>query len=72
MDPKSNFQKQIVEYLESTHMSEFIIGSLEDVKKHVDIAELGGGYKNPTETLPIPPPPKYNQNDCGNVSPTML
>ena len=33
MDPESDFQKQIVEYLESTHMGEFITGSLEDVKK---------------------------------------
>ena len=46
-------------------MSEFIIGSLEDVKKYVDIAELDDDYKSPTETLPIPPPPQYNQNDCG-------
>jgi len=26
------------------------------VKKKVDIAELDDEYKNPTETLPIPPP----------------
>jgi hypothetical protein len=45
--------------------SEFITGSLEDVKKNVDIAELDDDYKNPTETLPIPPPPQCNQNECG-------
>src|ERR1700683_2994904 len=65
MDPDSDFQKQMVEYLESTHMGEFITGSLEDVKKNVDIAELDDDYKNPTETLPIPPPPQCNRNDCG-------
>src|SRR6267378_1215439 len=65
MDPESDFQKKMVEYLESVHMGEFITGSLEDVKKNVDIAELDDKYKNPTETLPIPPPPQCNQNECG-------
>jgi hypothetical protein len=33
MDPESDFQKKMVEYLESVHMGEFITGSLDDVKK---------------------------------------
>src|SRR6202050_4274804 len=65
MDPESDFQKKMVEYLESVHMGEFIAGSLEDVKQNLDIAELDDNYKNPTETLPIPPPPQCNQNECG-------
>jgi len=65
MDPESDFQKKMVEYLESVHMGEFITGSLENVKHNVDIAELNDEYKNPTETLPIPPPPQCNQNECG-------
>jgi len=65
MDPESDFQKKMVEYLESVHMGEFITGSLEDVKQNLDIAELDDQYKNPTETLPIPPPPQCNQNACG-------
>jgi hypothetical protein len=65
MDPESDFQKKMVEYLESVHMGEFITGSLEDVRQNLDIAELDGNYKNPTETLPIPPPPQCNQNECG-------
>ena len=65
MDPKSDFQKKMVEYLESVHMGEFITGSLEDVKRNLDIAELDDQYKNLTETLPIPPPPQCNQNACG-------
>ena len=60
MDPESDFQKKMVEYLESVHMGEFITGSLEDVKKNVDIAELDDKYKNPIETLPIQPPPQCN------------
>src|SRR5882762_5085314 len=65
MDPESDFQKKMVEYLESIHMGEFITGSLEDVKQNLDIAELDDQYKNPTETLPISPPPQCNQNACG-------
>ncbi|KIM92270.1 hypothetical protein PILCRDRAFT_48053, partial [Piloderma croceum F 1598] len=65
MDPESDFQKKMVEYLESVHMGEFITGSLDDVKRNVDIAELDDEYQNPTETLPIAPPPQCNQNKCG-------
>jgi hypothetical protein len=57
--------KKKVEYLESVQMGEFITGSLEDVKKNVDIAKLDDEYKNTTETLPIPPPLQCNQNECG-------
>ena len=39
MDPESDFQKKMVEYLESVHMGEFITGSLEDVKQNLDIAK---------------------------------
>ena len=47
------------------HIGEFITGSLEDVKQNVDIVELDDEYKNPTETLPIPPPPECKHNECG-------
>ena len=46
-------------------MGEFITGSLKDVKQNLDIAELDDKYKNPTETLPIPPPPQCEQIGCG-------
>jgi hypothetical protein len=65
LDPNSDFQRKIVEYLESVHMGEFMTGKMEDVKKHLDIAELDDNYKNPTETLPVSPPPPCNQNECG-------
>jgi hypothetical protein len=41
-------------------MGELITGSLEDVKQNLDITKLDDEYKNPTETLPIPPPPQCN------------
>ena len=65
MDPESDFQKKMVEYLESAHMGEFITGSLADVKLNLDNAEVDDKYKTPTETLPVPPPPVCNQNECG-------
>ena len=55
MNLESDFQKQMVEYFESTHIGEFITGGLEDVKQNVDLAELDDDYKNPTETLSIQP-----------------
>ncbi|EIW51249.1 uncharacterized protein TRAVEDRAFT_137693, partial [Trametes versicolor FP-101664 SS1] len=68
MDPKSDFQKAMVEYLESVHMGEFMTGSMESVKWN--IAEED--HKNPsrvppTETLPEPPPKKCDhstKSDC--------
>ena len=66
MDPDSEFQRKIVEYLESVHMGEFMTGKMGDVKKQLDLAELDDNYINPTETLPIPPPPLLcSQNECG-------
>jgi len=65
MDLESDIVLKKVEYLESVHMGEFITGSLENVKKNVDIAELDDEYKNPTETLPISPSLQCNQNECG-------
>jgi len=55
----------MVEYFESVDMGEFITGNLEDVEQNLDIAKLDDQYKNPTETLPIPPPSQCNQNACG-------
>ncbi|EIW57813.1 uncharacterized protein TRAVEDRAFT_76881, partial [Trametes versicolor FP-101664 SS1] len=68
MDPNSDFQKAMVEYLESVHMGEFMTGSMKSVKQN--IAEED--HKNPsrvppTETLPEPPPKKCNhstKSDC--------
>jgi hypothetical protein len=73
MNPESDFQtKKMVEYLESVHMGEFITGSLKDVKQNMGIAELDDDYKNPMETLPIPPPPNVTRMSVENVSPAML
>ena len=36
LDPESDFQKLMVEYLESIHQGEFFNGKLEDVIEQVD------------------------------------
>jgi hypothetical protein len=66
MDQNSEFQRKMVEYLESVHMGEFMTGKMEDVKKGLDIAELNDDYRNPTETLLIPPPSPCSKDECGS------
>jgi len=54
MDPNSDFQKKIVEYLESVHVGEFMTGSMDQ--------NMGDAkYEDPTQTLPDPPP---EPTDC--------
>ena len=66
MKPDSVFQEQIIQYLESCHIGEFNTGTLEEVRDKVIKKEKSKGYKNPTETLPIPVPSKckLNCNKC--------
>jgi hypothetical protein len=65
MDPTSDFQKAMVEYLESVHIGEFMTGKMEEVKAKVDknVAK-NKEYQDPTQTLPIPPPPECPDKNC--------
>jgi hypothetical protein len=65
MDPTSDFQKAMVEYLESVHIGEFMTGKMEDVKAKVE-KEIATNkkYNDPTQTLPIPPPPECLDDIC--------
>ncbi|KAH6888906.1 hypothetical protein BKA70DRAFT_1033599, partial [Coprinopsis sp. MPI-PUGE-AT-0042] len=68
MSGDSDFQKALVEYLESVHQGEFLNGSLEEVRTRVPLTTEDGevveshetennrGYADPTLTLPVPPP----------------
>ncbi|KAF8574560.1 hypothetical protein K439DRAFT_1649750 [Ramaria rubella] len=56
MDPTSDFQRTLVEYLERSHQGEFLNGTMEDVKERIDSAKDVEGYKDPTTTLPVMPP----------------
>ena len=53
MDPSSDFQKKIVEYLESAHVSEFMTGTMADVKEQVHKNMKTEEYHNPTQTFHI-------------------
>ena len=65
MDPSSDFQKCIVEYLESVHKGELYGGSFEDIQAQCQDAKKNNPeYKDPTHTMPIPPPPLCKNKGC--------
>ncbi|KIM73419.1 hypothetical protein PILCRDRAFT_50220, partial [Piloderma croceum F 1598] len=63
MDPNSDFQKRIVEYLESVHVGEFMTGTMDEVKEQVDENIKAKEYRDPTQTLPDAPP-EPTECDC--------
>ena len=68
MDPASDFQQKIVQYLESVHVGEFLTGTMEEVKTKIDIeVTQNKNYNDPTQTLPESPPP-ICKNTCNNCS----
>ena len=56
LDTESDFQKSMVQYLESVHQGEFFDGNLEDVIEQVDGYEKNPEYIPPTKTMPKAPP----------------
>ena len=69
MQPESLFRRKLVEYLESCHAGDFISGSMDHVESAVKTASEKADYKNPTETLPEPPPSSCDhpmRNDCSS------
>jgi len=57
LDPNSDFQKRMVEYLESVHAGEFQTGTREQVEAQVKEKQSSNDYQDPTQTLPVAPPP---------------
>src|ERR1700723_3407078 len=69
MDPTSDFQQKIVEYLESVHIGEFMTGTMADVKASVDKETAENkDYQDPTQTLPDAPPPPCKNEICEECS----
>ena len=66
MDPNSDFQKELIQYLESVHVGEFLTGTMSEVKSKVDKCSNIQNYQDPTQTLPEAPPPLCNEHsdDC--------
>jgi hypothetical protein len=55
MDPNSDFQRKMVEYLESLCVGELLTGSKEEVSQKLSEASKMPEYKDPTCMLPNPP-----------------
>ena len=67
IDPNSDFQQKIVEYLESVHVGEFLTGTKEEVEEKLKHEkEQNNDYQDPTQTLPELPPPLCKKGDCAS------
>ena len=61
LDPNSDFQLKLIEYLESAHAGDFILKDRAEVEEDVHAAKQKAGYRDPTKTLPeAPPSPCYD------------
>ncbi|KAF8811287.1 hypothetical protein BYT27DRAFT_7278067, partial [Phlegmacium glaucopus] len=74
LDPDSDFQLKLVEYLESAHAGDFLLKDRAEVEEDVHTAMQDTGYHDPTETLPEPPPsichdtPMVNCDKCTSIA----
>ncbi|KAF5353060.1 hypothetical protein D9758_008815 [Tetrapyrgos nigripes] len=64
LDPNSDFQKRIVEYLEKAHTGNFMTGNQEQVEEQLKFRSQSEGYTNPLYTLPSQPPQHLNSERC--------
>lgn len=71
-NPESAFRRKLVEYLESSHAGEFLAADRENVEEAVKVASDSKGYRNPTETLPEPPPLPCSDVCCSNCERCVL
>ena len=62
LDPSTDFQKKLISWLESCHIGEFMTGSKQDILERVAKQTESKLYRDPTETLPQPPPPLCQLN----------
>ena len=56
MDPMSDFQHHLVEYLENAHVGEFLTDSKDDVLQQLSADVAKPDYVDPCDVLPTPPP----------------
>ncbi|KAH7907842.1 hypothetical protein BJ138DRAFT_1013894, partial [Hygrophoropsis aurantiaca] len=64
MDPNSEFQKQMVQYLEGVHMGEFLSSTANDVKNMLDYKMIDDTLPTAVESLPEPPPVCKSAQTC--------
>ena len=56
LDPNSEWKQHLISWLESCHIGEFMTGSQVEVLNKVAEHAKSDSYRDPTETLPQPPP----------------
>jgi hypothetical protein len=57
LDPNSDFQLSLVSWVESCQVGEYLTGTQDQILENFSAKAKMPGYHDPTETLPIPPPP---------------
>lgn len=62
LNSTSDFQLNMVKYLESVHMGKFMTGSMTDIENMVKNNELNNNYQDPNGTLLESPPPSCDEN----------
>jgi len=68
LDPESDFQHLLIEYLENTHVSEFLTGSKEEVLHKLSKDATKPDYIDPCDVLPVPPPEQCKKEKCGSCT----
>ena len=48
MNPQSDFQKKIIEYLEKAHVGEFLMGSMDEIVTKINDTNGNDDYVDPT------------------------
>ena len=56
LDKYSEWQKKVIDYLESCHTGDFLTGAQDEVSKQVSTNSMLEGYCDPTQTNPESPP----------------
>ncbi|KAJ6549429.1 hypothetical protein DFH09DRAFT_926166, partial [Mycena vulgaris] len=65
MNPGSEFEKSLIEYLETVHVGEFHNGDLISGTADSELQQNDGStYQNPTLTMPVPPPKHCKDTTC--------
>ena len=62
LDPEGNWQKKLIEWLESCHQGEFITGTQSEVVEKVVAWSNAQSYIDPTTTFPVSPPALCRSN----------
>ena len=68
LDATPEPQQELIKYLESVHIGEFMTGTQDEILNRISEAKEKANYVNPTDTLPSPPPKpcKTKYKDCSD------